>query len=429
MVFGSRKNNNSLEEEVGRLRRAMEELSILNDLAMAISTSFDTEKIISTVVRRSIKAIGAEQASITMVNQEKMLPDGTIVHVQDQADEHYHLTRNLLGCMCHERNALLINDMKNDPHLRGIPMAEGIRNLLCVPLIVGKDLIGVMSAYNKVGNEGFNTDDQRLLAIIAHQSAQVLERARLLEDEKSAERLREDLRMAERIQIGLLPEKPPEVTGYDMAAISDPARKVGGDYFDFISLSDQRLAITVGDVSGKGLPASLLMANLQATLRGQAFQDGPCHECMAWCNRLLFRSTTPDKFATLFYAVMDSRSHVMTYCNGGHERPFLFTADGGLERLAVGGLAVGVLEEFVYKDDIVHFLPGHTMVIFSDGVTDIVNEADEPYGEERLQELLSQIKDLKAADIVATVRKSLADFAGDMPPFDDVTLMVVKRDA
>lgn len=426
MVFGSKKNT-QLEEEVGRLRRALEELSILNDLARAISTSFETEKIVSTVVHRSVKAIGAEQASITLVNQDDMVPDGTIIHVQEKEDEHYHLTRNLLGCMCHERRGLLINDITADPRLRGVPLAEGIRNLLCVPLVVGSDLIGVLSAYNKVGGEGFNEDDQRLLAIIAAQSAQVLDRARLIEQEKSAEIMREDVRLAERIQASLLPDSSPSVSGYDLAGISFPARQVGGDYFDFIELADHRWAIALGDVSGKGLPASLLMANLQATLRGQAFQDTSCHDCVAWCNRLLFRSTPTDKFATLFYSVLDARSHVLTYCNAGHEQPFLFSANGQLKRLTTGGLAVGIMDEFDYQDDIIHFQPGDILVVFSDGVTDIVNEADEPFGEKRLEEFLGQVKDLTAADMIAAVRKDLAEHAGKMPPFDDVTLMVVKR--
>ncbi len=264
MVFGN-KNNQVLVEEVGRLKRALEELSILNDLARDISTSFETEPIVSTVVRRSVKAIGAEQASITLVNQEDMAPAGTIIHVQDTEVEHYHLSRNLLGLMAHEMAPVLINHVATDPRLRHVPLSEGVRNLICVPLMSGTGLIGVLSAYNKVGNAGFNEDDQRLLAIIAAQSAQVLERARLMEEEKASLEIRRDIQMAKKIQAGLLPEDPPEVPGYDMAGSSTPARQVGGDYFDFIELGDRRWAVALGDVSGKGLPASLLMANLQAT--------------------------------------------------------------------------------------------------------------------------------------------------------------------
>ena len=292
MVFGAKKNQ-QLEEEVGRLRRALEELSILNDLARAISTSFDTESIVSKVIQRSIKAIGAEQAKIHMVNDDQMVPGGTMIVViddEDKADPHFHMSQGLMGAICHqERRPLLVNDPKNDPRVRGVRIASGVRNLLCVPLMSGTKMIGVLSAYNKKDGADFDEDDQRLLAIIGAQSAQVLERARLLEEEKQAAELRRDVQLAEGIQAGLLPEKPPEVEGYDMAGATVAARIVGGDYFDFIGLTDYRYGIALGDVSGKGLPASLLMANLQATLRGQAFQDTSCHDCVAWCNRLLFR--------------------------------------------------------------------------------------------------------------------------------------------
>lgn len=427
MVFGAKKNK-VLVEEVERLQRALEELSILNDLARAISTSFETESIVSTVVRRSVKAIGAEQASITMVNSDEMVPDGTIVHVQDTEKEHYHLSHNLLGLMAHEKAPVLINDVAADRRLRHVPLSEGVRNLICVPMMSGTQVIGVLSAYNKLDSAGFNEDDQRLLAIISAQSAQVLERARLLEEEKAAEELRRDVLMAEKIQLGLLPQDDPQVPGYDMAGSTTPARLVGGDYYDFIDLGDRRWAIALGDVSGKGLPASLLMANLQATLRGQAFLGNRCHDCMAWCNRLLFRNTPLDKFVTLFYGQIDTRSHVMTYCNAGHEQPFLFTESNGLQRLTTGGLAVGILEEFAYEDAIIHVHPGDILVIFSDGVTDMVNENEEPFGEDRLCALLEQTKDQPAAEMIAAVHKDLAEFAGKMPPFDDVTLVVVKRD-
>ncbi len=119
---------------------------------------------------------------------------------------------------------------------------------------------------------------------------------------------------------------------------------------------------------------------------------------------------------------------MVTYCNAGHEHPFLFDGQGELRRLTTGGLAIGVLEEFDYQDDIIHVQPGDILVIFSDGVTDMVNENDEPFGEERLRALLEQVKDLKAADMIAAVHKALSDFAGKMPPFDDITLVVVKRE-
>jgi sigma-B regulation protein RsbU (phosphoserine phosphatase) len=425
-IFGNKKNK---VDEVERLRRAVEELSVLNDLALAISVSQDLDQVMKTVINRSVKAVSAEEASITMVDQEEMVPVGTLVWEKKDGgnDEHYHLNRNVLGCMFHEKRALMINDPGGDPRFRGVQITESIRNILCVPLMVGAELLGVLSAYNKIGGD-FNTDDQRILAIIATQSAQVLERSRLAEGEKAANRMREDMRLAELIQEGLLPDGPPEIPGFDVAGASLAAGHVGGDYYDFIPLKDNRWAFALGDVSGKGVPAALLMANLQATLRSQVLTDTSCHLCMSNCNRLMYLSTTHDRFATLFYGRLDTRSNVLTYCNGGHERPYHIAHSGETHRLTSGGLAVGILEEFVYEDDIVILQPGDMVVIFSDGVTDMINDQDEAFGEHRLDKLLDTSRNLSAKELVDLILAEVKNHAGNEPAFDDVTVMVIKKD-
>ncbi|MEN8007987.1 MAG: GAF domain-containing SpoIIE family protein phosphatase [Candidatus Krumholzibacteriota bacterium] len=424
-IFG---NDKTRADEVERLRRAVEELSVLNDLARAISVSQDSDEIMKTIIGRSVKAVSAEEASITMVDRDEMVPTGTLIweRTSGGGDEHYHLNRNVLGFMCHEKRSLLVNDPAADPRFQGIRIAEGIRNFMCVPLMVGAELIGILSAYNKIGEE-FNQDDQRILAIIATQSAQVLEKTRLDQEAKASERIREDMRLAEIIQEKLLPNGPPDIPGFDVAGASLAAGHVGGDYFDFIPLRDNRWAIALGDVSGKGVPAALLMANLQATLRSQALQDTSCHQCMANCNRLLFLSTSHDRFATLFYGRLDIRSNVLTYCNAGHERPFHLTRDGETKRLVAGGLAVGILEEFDYEDDIVILQPGELVVVFSDGVTDMINNEDEAFGEGRLEDLLGNNLGLEARDLVELIIAEVKKHAGDEPAFDDVTVVIIKK--
>ena len=425
-IFG---NNKTQADEVERLRRAVDELSILNDLARAISISQDSDQIIKTIISRSVKAVGAEEVSITMVDQEEMVPTGTLMFERKAGDNsrHYHLNRNMLGCMCHEKRALLINDPANDPLFRGTPTAEGLRNFLCVPLMVGADLIGVLSAYNKIAGD-FNADDQRILAIIASQSAQVLEKARLEGEAKAAERMKEDMRLAELIQEGLLPNGPPDISGYDVAGATLAAGHVGGDYYDFIPLKDNRWAFALGDVSGKGVPAALLMANLQATLRGQVLMGTSCHQCLTNCNRLMYLSTTHDRFATLFYGRLDVRSNVLTYCNAGHERPYHLTRDGEKRRLTSGGLAVGILEEFEYDDDIVILQNGDMVVIFSDGVTDMINSRDEAFGEKGLEKILDSSRDLPSKELVDLIISEVNKHAGSEPAFDDVTVVVIKKD-
>ena len=345
----------------------------------------------------------------------------------DEQTPRYHLKQDLEGWMHHHKRPLLCNDPRTDELLAKMDLDDGIESLLCVPLLVRAELTGLLLAFNKRSGGGFGAEDQRLLTIIGAQSAQVLETARLVEEEKAAMAIREEVKLAERIQLDLLPQGPPAIAGYDAAGVSIPAQQVGGDYFDFIELDDFRFGICLGDVSGKGLPASLLMANLQATLRGQALQDGPCRDCLAWCNRLLFRSTAPEKFATLFYSVLDTRLNAMTYCNAGHEQPLHFGGEKPPARLGTGGLMVGVLDDFAYQDDVCLLAPGDLVVIYSDGVTDMVDAAEQPFGEARLIELIAAHRELPAAALIAAVVAAVQEHAGDVPPLDDVTLVAVRR--
>ncbi len=467
----------ALLAENTRLRRAVEELSILNDLARSISAARNTQDVIGKVVRRVMRAISAEQAVVTLIKERPPEPTGAAGGISftrerepddDRAaktyvralasgaeSEHFHLHQNLLGWMYLNKRPLLANDVASEPALRGVPMAPSLVSLLCVPLVIKSELSGVLTACNKRGGGGFTEDDQRLLAIIAAQSAQMIENARLREDEQRLVVMREQVRLARQIQLGLLPKGPPVVEGYDLAGTSVPAQEIGGDYFDFFPLTGEQLAICLGDVSGKGLPASLLMSNLQATLRGQAQLNARAEECVAWSNRLLYRSTDAEKFATLFFGILDPRLHTLEYCNAGHERPLLLSCSAagigtigagmgaagavvpgaetsappapGPARLCKGGLVLGVLDDFPYQGETVPLAAGDLLVIYSDGVTDAVNENDEPYGESRLIDLLCSVRERAAAEIIKTVVKSVTAHAGRMPQADDVTMVAIKR--
>jgi sigma-B regulation protein RsbU (phosphoserine phosphatase) len=282
-----------LEEENRRLKRAVEELTILNDLARAIGASLNSKEIINTIIRRSLRALNAEQGVITMVHEQANEPTKTLIRTMSESREYeaFHLDQSLLGWMQINKKPLLMQDPANDPRFRGLKIDSSIRSLLCVPLLVKSELKGVLSVCNKKDEEGFTVEDQRLLAIIAGQSSQIIETARLYEEEKALTSVREELRLALDIQLELLPKAFPEIPGYQIAGMSVPAQMVGGDYFDFISVDSSRLAITLGDVSGKGLPAALLMSNLQATIRSMTFLGSSPKECLTRSNRLMFQST------------------------------------------------------------------------------------------------------------------------------------------
>lgn len=425
-----------LEDEVRRLRRAVTELQVLNDLASSIGTARSSRDVIRKIVSRARHAVGADEADVKLVTPEDLQPvDPWRTVARDQsvgtADVRSAFDRRLLtGLMLAHRQAVLSNDPRGDPALRGLCLDESVRSVLLVPLMVKGQLTGILIACNKQDPGGFTEDDRRLLAIMASQSAQVLEVARLDEQERQFGLMREQLRLARQIQLGLLPRSAPSVEGYQVAGVSIPAEEVGGDYFDFIPLAPGWLGLCLGDVSGKGLPASLLMANLQATLRGQArFNERP-EDCVAWSNRLLHQCTDPEKFATLFYGILDPGAHEVRYCNAGHERPLLLRAGAGdPESLSESGLVLGVLDEFPYRSGAVRLDPGDLLVVYSDGVTDAVNGAEEPFEIAGLVAAMRAARDRPAAETVTALVDAVQAHAGMTPQADDITLVVVRREA
>jgi sigma-B regulation protein RsbU (phosphoserine phosphatase) len=388
----------------------------------------NSEEIMHTIIHRSLRAVGAEQGVITLVDEEADRSMKTLVRTAVSSAGHskYHFNQALLGWMHINKKPLTINSPSTDERFRGVRWDESIRSLLCVPMIVKSALRGVLTVYNKKGQAVFTEEDQRLLAIIAAQSGQVVENARLYEMEQSLIRMKEEVRLAARIQTDLLPKSPPAPPGYDIAGTSVPAQMVGGDYFDFMQMPGGKYGVTLGDVSGKGLPAALLMANLQATLRGQTLLGGSVSECIKRSNKLLAESTSPEKFVTLFYSVLDTGSRMLTYCNAGHDAPMLLRAGGASERLATGGVVLSIMDDFPFEEATVPFGPGDLMVVYSDGISEAMNPANEQFGEGRIAEAVERSRGSSAAGIIESIVAAVRAHAGTAPQMDDMTLVVIK---
>jgi sigma-B regulation protein RsbU (phosphoserine phosphatase) len=422
-----------LERENFRLKRAVEELATLNDLARAIGASLDTQEIMNTIIRRSLRAVNAEQGVITLVDEKPDPGMKTLIRTVQASSEReaFHLDQILLGWMLHNKKPLVMNKPDEDPRFRGVRWDASIHSLLCVPLLVKSALIGVLTVCNKKLEEDFSEGDMRLLAIIAAQSAQVIENARLYEEEKALLRMREEVRFATEIQLELLPKGAPEFTGFEVSGATIPARGVGGDYYDFIPVDEHHLAFCLGDVTGKGLPAALLMANLQATIRGQTMVSGRPSECMERSNELLHRSTDPVKFATLFYGILDSADGSLWYSSAGHDQPYLFSGSGEAQRLGTGGMMLGAIPGLPYQDEKVPLAPGDLLVVFSDGITEAMAESEEEvgeqFGEERLLPLLEQNRGEKAERLIQIVVEAVKKHAGKREQSDDMTLVVVRK--
>ena len=240
-------------------------------------------------------------------------------------------------------------------------------------------------------------------------------------------RLKEEARMARDIQANLLPKSNPEISGYDIAGMSLPALNVGGDYYDFIQLDEHRLAIGLGDVSGKGLAAALVMSNLQATIRGQSFFGGTSNECLERANKLLFDSTDSKTFVSLFYGILDTNKNTLCYANAGQNKPLIFSPGKKPRSLRTHGLALGLKKDVSYKNDEIPINQGDRLLIYSDGISEAMNENMEEFGDEKLKEIVQNDNAASASKSIEKITAAVNLHFGDNPQNDDMTMIILKR--
>jgi sigma-B regulation protein RsbU (phosphoserine phosphatase) len=421
-----------LQEENKRLRTAIEELSVLNEISTAISSTQPLEQIIDLIVRKCVKHLMVEQGAVMLLNEKDQdKPFRTMIRKQDSVSNYlpYRLDAQLTGWMLKNKTPLLINDLEKDSRFNFMISNEfPIHSLLSVPMNVKGKMIGLLTVFNKKTGTDFSNNDQRLLGIIAAQSAQIIENARLYQEEQSLIHLQEEMRLAYEIQVDLLPKFQPKVSGFQIAGKSIPAKDVGGDYFDFIQVDENRLAFCVADISGKGIPAAILMANLQASLRGQAKLDRSCKDCVSFTNDILYHNTAPNKFATLFYGILNNETCEITYCNAGHNEPFLFSKENNLTKLSGGGLVAGIMPSYPFEETKFSMLPGELLVLFSDGITEAMNRDEEEFNEDRLKEVIVKHKAELPENLLEIIFKEVQKFCGNTAQMDDMTVVIIKRE-
>ncbi len=428
--MSDKKHLERLLAENARLKLAIEELSILNEVSTAVSSTSSLDATVDLIVQKCVKHLKVEQGAVLLFDK---LEAGSALKTMvrkvesDSAEIPMRLGDQITGWMLKNQKALIVNDFEREKRFRAPSERGGIHSLLCVPMKLKGRLIGVLNVFNKKGGTGFSAGDQRLLSIIATQSAQVVENARLMEEEKALEILQEELRLAREIQRNLLPKEPPDVTGYGISGLSEPAKRVGGDYFDFLSLGGNRLGLCLADVSGKGITAALLMSNVQATIRSQSRLAPDAGACVSRSNDMLHASTDSDKFVTMFYGVLDTQTHRLEYCNAGHNPPVMLSGGNGAVLLETGGPVLGVVPGFPYQRGEAEFRPGQTLLIYSDGFSEAMNQRLEEFTDERLRASAEANAELPPGRILEVLLHEVNEFCGDAPQADDMTIMAVQR--
>ncbi len=424
------RNIKLLQEENSRLKRAVEELSVLNDLARAIGSITDANKVMEAVIKRSIKAIGAEQGVITLVEEDSATPMKTLVRsITSSTDrEQFHLSQNIVGWMLINKKPMLSNDIRADDRFRGVrDLSESIRSVLCTPLMTKNQVKGVLSIFNKKTGKLFDDDDQRLLAIIAAQSAQIIENARLYEQEREKLVLEREIDAAREVQMSLFPRSLPTIPGLDIAAVSIPAREVGGDYYDFIQLSDNDWEFVIADVSGKGLPAAMLTTMGKGMLYAQTLL-GPSPKNMILNANKIYRKNIPRKsFVTMLLGTIDVRGKSMRLASAGHCPPMYYSGESqNASLLLVNGMALNLVDEPSVEELEVALRPGDVYVFYSDGITEAENNSRDQFGEERLMAILDRLHEETANGILQGTLKEVQNFVGGYEQSDDMTMIVLK---
>jgi phosphoserine phosphatase RsbU/P len=351
---------------------------------------------------------------------------------------------------------LLENELaRNDLRKQENATLRRIRAALLLPVATKDQLLGIVSLGPRLGDLPFSGDDRHLLMAVALQMAFAIQNAELVQEIAFEERLRHELAIATTVQQRLFPESPPEMESLELSGVCYPARGVGGDYYDFISLDQGKVGIAVADVAGKGISAALLMCTVQASLRSQApTVNGNLTDLVSSMNRLLHVSTDASSYATFFYAQFDERTGLLTYVNAGHNPPMLVRAKksikaqtvgaGGqvasvgvedlrtgqvtadVQLLTKGGPIIGAFNNCVYEQETIQMESGDLLVAYTDGVTEARNADDQEFGEEMLQKIVDSSTFMHAHDISERIVESVREWCGDIPPYDDLTLVVMK---
>ena len=406
-------------------------LSIVSQVGIALLPRTTLEDTLKLTVDLVFQAIPAERGFLFLKEDNDIvckIARGAHAGALPSASQ-VQISRSITSKVIGEGASVLTSDAMHDPRFQAQQsvVLSQIRSVMAVPLASGEEIFGMIYVDNPFHNR-FREEDLKVLTTIASVASIKIEHERLIEERMEKRRMEEELKVASEIQMRLQPVAPPKIAGWDMTGVSFPCREIGGDYYDFIQCkSDPCLTVAVGDVSGKGTGAALLMSSLHAAVRAQAQTRRSISEVMAEINEYIYENSPSNKFLTLFYGTLNPLTGELKYSNGGHNPPMLVRTSGEVLRLDTGGLPIGMMKGMPYQEAAVFFNPGDVLVIYSDGITESVNEKDEEFDEERLIEVVRHNLNRSASGIRDRIDEALSRFVGTMAPVDDMTLMIIKR--
>ena len=407
-------------------------LALISKVGITLLASATLSETLEQVVSLVFEAVPADRCLIMMRDEGGEDLRVAVARLRDRAGEvgEIRVSRNVLDEVVIRGRSVLTSDAQHDPRFAsGTVVLQGVRSVLAVPLGVADKVFGIIYADSPIAEGRFTEDHLKVLTTLASVAAIRVENTRLVEARLERERLERELSLASEIQQRFQPTAPPAVGGYELQGISFPCYEIGGDYYDFIEREDGRLVIALGDVSGKGTAAALLMSSLHAAVHAQSGSHDSLVDTISAVNKYLADNIPANRFVTLFYAELDPESGTLAFLNAGHNPPLIVHSAGTVEQLASGGLPLGIKRDADYREGRTQLQHGDVLVIYSDGVTEAVSPTGEEYGPTRLYEVVSRNIEASASGIRDRIESSLTKFSQGTSAADDITLVIVKRQA
>jgi sigma-B regulation protein RsbU (phosphoserine phosphatase) len=405
----------------------------LRTFSNALATMMERDELVSLLVNRLPAVLDVERATLFVrspTDQTLRLAETRGVAETDVPLPAFQPSEGLLAWWREFEGPIPVDAARHPEQIRRL--AEGERELLqaldaavLVPLPRERRIEGLLVLGPKRSGDRYRAEDLELLATLGDQAGTALSSSSLYEEALERRRLEEELAVARRIQKTLLPSHIPSPAGIEIAATTRPCSEVGGDYYDFLDFGTRGLGLAVADVSGKGVPAALILSGLQATLRAEASPKSEPEPVVARINQRLCADVGSGGFASLLYGLLDPRDRSFRYVNAGHPAGIVVRRDGSLTRLETGGILLGVETSATYDAGHETFEPGDLLLLFSDGVTDVLNQDDEQFGDARLATLAPRLAHLPVAAVIDSIVSAVETFVGGSLP-DDLTILVAK---
>ena len=405
-------------------------LALISKVGVALLASVTLNETLEQIVTLVFESVPGDRCMIMMRDQDNPELKVAVARLRDRQGDvgEIRISRSVIDEVVNNGKSVLTSDAQSDPRfMGGTVVLQGVRSVLAVPLGVGENVFGIIYADSPIAEGRFTEDHLKVLTTLASVAAIRVENARLTEEQFERERLERELQVASEIQQRFQPASAPQVPGYELQGISFPCYEIGGDYYDFIHKRNGNLVVALGDVSGKGTAAALLMSSLHAAVHAQFDTHGSLAETISSINRYLVESIPANRFVTLFYADLNPKTGELAFLNAGHNPPLIVHASGTMEQLAAGGLPLGIMADADFREGRTTLNAGDVLVIYSDGVSEAVSPTGEEFGPTRLYEAVARNLDASAAGIRDRIESALTKFAQGTPAGDDITMVIVKR--